>query len=509
MGEGITVRTMKDDIADLKGRPSSPVTKNEKSPKKELKPIPGKNPAKKGVIIGAIVLIGIAAGTGWVGYSQFAGKGFSNLLSSPSLPITDVIPADALAVVAYNASSDSNRSVITSYWAQKDESSSTIKDANPTDILSSSDAQGVYYFVLANNSTPFIVLQKTEKVTKYLNEAKDIKYVEKGGWYIAHQISVEDYNVDIQKGAYTGTQNAGLVTDSAFVARYIINSSIVPQILSLPQNLNINRQQIVFDLNQSSPDGQVDGSYTISETAVPERVTPDTTQLTALIPGDASFLRVGDNFSTDITQFQQTHPIFDVRAFAQPAVQQFLAKLTTPYAIYSRVGADGVPDTGLIIQLPDGLKAHSSNSQPIIEQLLTSFSPFVTGRALDAQVVFADGAYNAIPIRYANLEGQTASLDYTIGDNFILITSSREGMQALGAMALGAGDSMLSSTPWDSLLQKAESFVPYDMVAGNITEPAILSLIPGGQSSTQASVIVSTKQDNTGIHTHATVEFTK
>ncbi|MEO6077370.1 MAG: hypothetical protein ABIP54_01130, partial [Candidatus Andersenbacteria bacterium] len=290
----------------------------------------------------------------------------------------------------------------------------------------------------------------------------------------------------------------------------IINSNAISRALPLPVNLVINRDPVVFDVNTGSSDGAIHGTYALSQVAVPEKVNPDVTQLTDLVPSDAVFVRAGENFSDDILSFQQNHPIFDSQIFTQPAIQQFIAKLTAPYAIYSRVGADGAPDTGLIIQLPEALRGKISHSDSAIEQLLISFAPFVTGRPLDSQVVFADGSYNAIPIRYANLQGQSAALDYTVGDNFILISSSREGMQALGQMALGTGVSAFSSgASWGNLVQKAESFVPYSMVAGEITDPATRSILPGGEGSKRADVLVSTKSDNTGIHTHATVEFTR
>ncbi|MCE9643309.1 MAG: hypothetical protein K8Q97_03250 [Candidatus Andersenbacteria bacterium] len=510
MEEGITIRTMQDDVAGLKKQQLSAAGISGKTLKKELGPMPKKNPAKKGILVGGIILLFCVIGAGaWFGYSTFLSKGDVAMNSASPLPITEVIPSDVVAVVAYDASSDANRAVISSYWSNGGDASQVFKNADPTTLLTSTDAQSVYYFVLANNSTPFTVIPKTSQTTKYLQEGQGIKYAEKGGWYIVHELTIDDYTADIDRGNYSNNPNASLLPGSGFVARYIINSSLIPQLLSLPANLGIDRQQIVFDVNQVSGDGAVQGEYALSEIAVPEGVTPDTTQLTALVPGDASFLRVGENFSNDIAEFQQTHSVFDTHIFSEPAIQQYIAKLSTPYALYVRTGVDGVPDTGLIIQIPDTLKPHKGYSDPIIEQLLTSFAPFVTGRALGSQIVFADGSYNAIPIRYTNLEGQTSALDYTIGDNYILIASSREGMQALGAMALGTGSAMVSNSPWNTLLQKAKSFVPYNMIAGTIADPAMLSLIPAGQLHSQASIIVSTKGDNTGIHTHATVEFIK
>lgn len=510
MEEGITIRTMQDDVAGLKKQQTSALGASGKVPRKELGPMPKKNPAKKIALAAGTILLLCAIGVGaWFGYSTFLSKGDVSMHGASTLSITQVIPSDVVAVVAYDASSDANRAVISSYWNNGGPASEVFKSADPTALLTSSDAQSVYYFILANNSTPFSVIPKTAQTTKYLEQVQGVKYVEKGGWYIVHELTVDDYVADIDRGNYSNNPDAALLAGSGFVARYIINSSLAPQLLSLPANLGIDRQQVVFDVNQTSGDGVVQGEYTLSEVAVPQKVTPDTTQLTALVPGDASFLRVGENFSNDIAEFQQAHAVFDAHIFSEPAIQQYIAKLSAPYALYVRTGADGVQDTGLIIQIPDSLKPHKGYSDPIIEQLLTSLAPFVTGRALDSQIVFADGSYNAIPIRYANLQGQTAALDYTIGDNYILIASSREGMQALGAMALGTGSAMVSNTPWNTLFQQAKAFVPYNMIAGTITDPAILSLIPAGQLRSQASIIISTKGDNTGIHTHATVEFTK
>jgi hypothetical protein len=453
-----------------------------------------------------VLVIGIGL---WFTYTKFAGNNSGSISEQSTLPITDVIPKNVVAVVVYNGASSENKDVITSLWSAQDNGSSSVL-SNPSTVLTQTSIANVYYFTLPNNKVPFMVVPKNTDTTAYISGLQGVAQAERGGWYILHEGVIDDYKAAVDEGVFTSSSNASLVTASGFVARFIVDVSGISHVLPLPANLVISKEPVVFDVNSSSTDGAIHGAYTLSQTAVSEKVNPDVAQLTGLVPSDAIFLRTGEHFSDDILSFQQTNPIFDLQTFNQPAIQQFITKLTAPYAIYSRLGVDGTPDTGLIIQLPDSLRGHISHSDSAIEQLLISFAPFVTGRPLDSQIVFADGSYNAIPIRYANLQGQSAALDYTVGDNFILISSSREGMQALGQMALGAGVSAFSSgTSWESVMQKAESFVPYNMISGIITDSAMLSILPGGAGSKHADILVSTKSDNTGIHTYATVEFSR
>src|SRR3989344_1574014 len=513
MGEGITIRTIKDDLADLHVRGGGSAL--EQKTKKELQPIPQRAAKMRTAFIrlGIALLIVVGVAGGVYGYTAWQRQSAIPVLSTQQLAITDVIPESASMVVVYDISSDANRATTRSLWAsaldQQGQASNPVT-GNPTELLDVSDVTSIYFFTVLDDPAPFLVVQSTETTKNYLSQLSGVKFVENGGWLIAHITTIDKYVDDIGKGTFASSSDSALIGGSdGFVVRYIVSPSAVTQALSLPSNMMLNRKQVVFDINESASDGALHGKYQISESAVPAAVIPDTAQLTSLVPNDPNTLRVGDNFYNDILEFQKNYSVFDATTFSEPAIQQFIAKLATPYALYTRTGADGVPDTGLIIQLPGSLHAQLGHKDQVIENLLISMSPFVTGRKLDSQIVFGDGMNGGVPIRYANLEGQTAALDYTIGDDYILIATSREGMQRLSEMAIGNGSDMLSQDPWTAIVRATQDLVPSNMVIGAIKDPATLAILPQGVLHATASVLVTTKKDNTGINTHATILFTE
>ncbi|HSX24393.1 MAG TPA: hypothetical protein VLG69_00275 [Candidatus Andersenbacteria bacterium] len=514
---------MKDDIASLHGQPPSsfntqelPKKHSKYEVKKELSPIPQRATHMRhmsGLIIrasiGFVAILALITGA-WFAYTNIHIGNNPKSLSSTPLEIADVIPRSVMGIVTYDVSNADNRSTITSLWgSEQQQAGQNPINGNPTAILSVGGIQAVYFFTLPGDSMPFLIVKSTTESKQFLSQLSDVKYVENGGWLIAHASSIDSYISEVAKESFASSSDAPLLSGNGFVARYIISPSSVPQIFSLPSNMTVNSKQLVFDINQPPQNNVIQSQYTLSETAVPSAVIPDTTQLASLIPNDPHFLRVGSNFFEDISSFQNSTSSFDPTIFKQPAIQQFIAQLTTPYALYTRTGADGVADTGLIVQLPSNLIAKLGHQSQVVEDLLTSFAPFVTGRQLHPQIVFGDSSDGPIPIRYANLEGQTASLDYTIGDNYILISSSREGMHALSAMAAGQNNSMLQNDPWAQLIKAAPSFVPSDMVTGSIADPAMLSLLPKSSTDSTISIVISTKKDNTGITTHATLSLHK
>ncbi|MEO6077210.1 MAG: hypothetical protein ABIP54_00295, partial [Candidatus Andersenbacteria bacterium] len=195
MGEGITVRTMKDDIADLKNLPLSSSKKNNKNPKKELAPMPQHNPRKKIFIFAGLFVVLLLIGIGaWFAYSNFAGTTSGGTAEQAALPITDVIPNNALAVVVYNGGSVENKAVIASLWGSQ-ANGNVNSLTNPSRVFAQASVSAVYYFTLANNPTPFMVVQKTTDTTAYLATLQGVVQTERGGWYIAHESAVDDYTV--------------------------------------------------------------------------------------------------------------------------------------------------------------------------------------------------------------------------------------------------------------------------------------------------------------------------
>lgn len=512
MGEGIIIRTMKDDVADLKNQAPSVAVQKAVLPKKELRPIPEHASKARSVfgILGVGVLLILISAGGWYGVGVLRNVNMLGNNAQEELPISEIIPKSASMIVVYDLANEISRANIEALWATPQEvSQPDVVNGGPAGLLGITEITEAYYFTLGGSSSPFLVVKDSDQVTQFISQQRELQFTQKGGWIVAHHGNLNAYDSALASGAMTGEDIASLLGSSGFIARYIINPSDVSTIFSLPGSIKLNRKQIVFDVSAGSLGDGLHGEYQISGSAVPASVLPDTTSLASLIPSDPSFMRMGSNFFTDISEYEQMHHFFDAKAYNAPAVQQFLAKLVTPYSLYVRTGADGVPDIGLIIQLPDQLQGKLKYKESVVEQLLISMAPLVSGRPLATQIVFGDGINGSVPLRYTNLEGQTASLDYTIGDNFILIASSREGMQELTNMATGNGLAMLASGSWTNLVGLSDGVVQSDMVLGTIQDPATLMLLPGGSARTTASVLVSTKQDHAGINTNASIVFTK
>ncbi|MEK7499152.1 MAG: hypothetical protein AAB649_00935, partial [Patescibacteria group bacterium] len=438
---------MKDDIADAQSVPkveTAPVAPKQKDEKPQ-KPVAVHSdtlttPHSKfrGITMGIVYVVLFCAvfGGGIYGYMKWDTIKMLSNTTDTQIAFFQIIPKDAVASVHYKMDSQESRNMVRQMWsAAALAESNNATSGDPTSLLSISDIAEVNYVLLPGNKSPYLIVEKTEGIKQFVAQYSKEQVLEKGKWYVIHESKIGEYQAALDTGSIA--ENSALLasTDSSsYMIRYALDAAFVSQQFTSPVAVATrlsHMDALVFHVAGDSSDDTIRASALIAGDPPGEGVVESTTELMTLIPNDITFGRVGLNFAEDTKLLPEDTLQFDATTLAQPAVRQFIALFTTPYAIFERKGSDGVPDIGLILALPGSLKQKIKNGEPIIEQSLPALIPLIIGKTLGVQVAFNDGEYEKIPLRYVNVIGQTQSLDYVVGDNFLLISSSREGMNAL------------------------------------------------------------------------------
>lgn len=503
--DSLVIRTMKDDMNQEILAPSIQAT-TENKPKKQEKRVETTPPEvlhKHTVLIGIgyIVLFGFLAAAGWYGYVWVSSRQLTPTQGSQRRLVEEMIPKEALAIVAYTTDTDSRRADIRTLWETKGiEDPSTISD--PRGLLAIQDVQGVYYIVLQDVEQPFLLLEKTTSSEQYVSTQSAIVPYEKDGWYIFHQgatSATDQYIAALDRGTFA--QSGGLPTgNSSSVAQVILATPYALALLGdIAGDLSGTPEMpaLVFSVHPSSQGSTIRAHAAVPIPSMPERVLPSTAELAALVPGDVQFTSIGFNFAEDIAMWQQQTARLDATVLQQPAVRQFISLLTTPYAIFKRTGPDGVQDTGLIIGLPEELQKNLKTGEPIIEQTLPAFIPLVVGKSIGIQSAFHNGLYQNVPLRYINIVGQTQTIDYAVGDSFLLVSSSREGMEKLVDRALGETSAEQKQDIWRSEGKK--------VTFGSVQDPSFKALLPIPDATETVSITISEDITSTDRMFNATI----
>ncbi|OGY30708.1 MAG: hypothetical protein A2805_03285 [Candidatus Andersenbacteria bacterium RIFCSPHIGHO2_01_FULL_46_36] len=515
----LVIRTMKDDMNQMHSVPvvssSAPVPAAFPLSPKQDKPLPSSIPTsrtKHNIFVGVsciVVLAGLTA-AGWYGYVWWASRQVAPETVQQTRPVAEMIPKEATAIVTYSLDSQSRRTGVQVLWdAKSPVVAGSAIDGDPRELLALQDLTGIYYIVMQDNQRPFLLLQKTEGTDQYVATQSTIEHIEKDGWYILNRIGTDQYTAALDRGTVAEAGSLPVLRSASTVAQYIFTAPYASKLFNemASDAIGISRiSETVFEVDAPSQDGTIRAHAATAIAPVPEKLTPSVAELRSLVPGDAEFGHIGFNFADDVDTWQQETVRLDGSIMQQPAVRQFLSLLNTPYGFFKRTGSDGVRDIGLIIQLPESLQKNLKTGEPIIEQALPAFIPLIVGKALGIQSAFHDGMYGNAPVRYTNITGQTQALDYIVGDSFILISSSREGIGALIDIANEKGDTIQQKDPWKSLFEKSAALVEGKIVSfGRIQDPLLVSLMPIPSGLTQVPVILSEEATSTDSILHATL----
>lgn len=522
--EEVVIRTLKDDMSEMHS--VSVVSAIPSSTSSPMPAVPGivrqektiqQQPARTAkrnrriVLIGtfALFLLLVTAG-GWYGYMWWASRGSGKIQTDTKVSVAQVIPKEAIAVVSYSLESDSLRAGVKSLWDSNISSGSRhALDGDPRELLGIQDIHGVYYVVMQDNQRPFLLIEKTPSSTQYVATQSGVLPLDKNGWYVVSRVGTSQYQAALERG--TLMESGGLPPQNSLsaVARIQLSAPYASKIFNdvAGDALGISRiPMIAFEIDAPSGDGTIRANATSPVSAEPEKINPSVEDLLKLVPGDVEFTHIGFDFAKDTTSLQQETARLDGNIIEQPAIRQFISLLSTPYAIFKRTGSDGVRDIGIIVALPESLKKKLKTGEPIIEQALPAFIPLIIGKVAGIQSAFHDGAYQAIPVRYTNITGQTQALDYVVGDSFILISSSREGMSVLLDNALGGDNILQAKDPWKSLFSKSAAIVDGKIATvGYIQDPLLLSLLPVPSKMAKVPAVFSEEVTSTEHIVHASL----
>lgn len=527
MSDQLVIRTMKDDIAEMNSlppeAPAVPVKIKRKDAQAPVFSLPSKptplhssaeptsSKKRNNILIGIgyILLFFVLVGGGVYGYMQWSGMEATQDIPGEELSLFQVIPKEALAVVEYNVSTQENKDAILKMWTESTgENASSASEGNPTTILSLLGMNQLAYVLLPDDPKPFLLIRKDEGSKEYVAQQSGVQSLEIGGWYIIHTANIDQYSLKLAEGAISeGTPLVGTMDTPNYLIRYGMSPAFVSQQFNTLASSTIGLSRLdglVFYVLAPENDGTVRASAHVAGNPSGDGVSILTDDLVSLVPSDITFAYVGLNLFDELNVFQANSSLLDGSILAQPAIRQFLALLNTPYTIFERKGSDGIRDIGLVVKLPDSLRQKIKVGEPIVEQALPALIPLIVGKVLGIQLAFNDGLYNAVPVRYVNVSGQTQALDYSIGDNFLLISSSREGISSLIDTSLAGKQGISLEEPWKSLGEKAGQIIKNKaFVAGTLKDPALRSVLPVSSSIQQVPVMISWEKTSTGVDIQA------
>lgn len=516
----LVIRTMKDDMSETNSvsvvsaasatTPGFPLSQKQE---KKVKPqYPKVSHAKRSILVGiaCALFFGALTAAGWYGYVWWASHQAKSVLSEKKRQVSEMIPKEALAIVAYTLDSQSMRAGVKLLWDAKGTSVGMhIIGSDPRELLRIQDLRGIYYVVMQDSQGPFLLFEKTPLSEQYVSTQSAVKPFEKDGWYIINPLGTDQYTAALDRGTLAESGGLPGKKNASAVAQYIFTSLYASKFFNNMAEGALGASRVaavVFEVDPPLQDGTIRAHAATPISAMPEKLLPSVSELTTLVPGDAQFGHIGFNFAEDLAAWQQETSRLDPGIVEQPAVRQFISALATPYALFKRTGADGVRDIGIVIQLPVSLRKNLKTGEPIIEQALPALIPLILGKTVGVQPAFHDGTYENVPVRFTNITGQTQALDYTVGDSFILISSSREGIGVLADIALGKGDALKQKDPWKSLFEKSAALTEGKIISfGSIQDPALLSLLPVLDTVSSVPIIVSEETTSTDYTLHATL----
>jgi hypothetical protein len=518
--DGLVIRTMKDDMSEMHAVPVvsavAPIPKAQGGSATEAFPLPAKSgespkqttvkpvrtKRKIGRIILAVLVACLLIGGGWYGYVWWAQRENTQVVQEQPHRLEEMVPKEAIAVVSYTSESQAQKDAIKLFWNDKDPAfEGKALDGDPREVAALPGIKNVTYVMLQDNPRPFLVIEKNESSQQYVSTLRSVQLIDEGGWYVLHKIGTESYNEALGRGTVAESADSIITPSTGSIARYTLSAPYASKLLNDMASDAIGLSRIgsfSFEVATLPQDGTIRARATAPVPPVAEKPAPDIAELLTLIPGDADFGRIGFVFSDEVNTWQNENARLDGAVLSQPAVRQFISLLSTPYAVFKRTGADGVRDIGVIIQLPESLRKTLKIGEPIVEQSLSVMIPLVVGKVLGVQVAFHEGSYADVPLRYANITGQTQALDYTIGDTFILISSSREGMSALIDTVKGNSPALPVRAPWQPLFEKsAAMIVGRPITFGNLQDNLLVSLLPIPTGTAKVPALVSTQHTST------------
>lgn len=408
--------------------------------------------------------------------------------NSPQHPVaaaSAVLPADYLMLVRYQLSGVAERSAVSSAWQTARGGTVTTREllaGDPRLLLADPELTEMYYVLLEASTDPFVVVPKTALTTQHLVTSNSARLVERDGWYIAHAAAVEPYEAALAQGTLqtAGTPFSPLPENAPLqlhlgagmlptIRTGLVSSDFVAgQLQAATIAITVGAQPHVLQLAG------------LADYFSPPATTPTNQELLSYVPGSATAVRLGANFKNDVAAWLAGATALDSNIVQRPVVKQLLDQLTTPYAVltFAPTGARK-PALGLIIEIPPSLQGKITLQESALEQAVPALIPLILDRRTVAPVSFTEVAFRETPLRYANISGTMAALDYAVTDKHIIIATTKDSMLALLENVVGTPPVTPVPTVWDVLLTTWGALpAAHDIVIGKLSTPALLKLLP-------------------------------
>lgn len=521
-GDNIIIRTMKDDLGSRDAKPptspvGNPVTSEASFtgpaafplPPRGTAPIPPTVPAPfrstpnvtrrnrrrlmvwLGGVLAAIILIG---GGAWafITFVSAPAPAEETLGTSPA-PVSDLLPASAGLAIYYSFETPADRSRLLELWQN---SPKTLLQGNPKTLISDPKIEQFMYVGIPGESRPFLIIPKDQVSAELVEQLSPEQIFEKSGWVIFHALNVSPYPQALAQGAGLGSEIGGRLNQKTigrplhiYLSELALNQIRAGSAGQVFTTGAVQRMvlsvEIASDRNVLLLDGFGEGRSLPSPSLSPLAASNKADQaLLAGIPADAAFVRLGGNLAQDIEAWESLTHVLDTNVLEQSAVASLLNQLTGPYAYYQRLGEDGVEDVGLLVAIPPEIAPPIALGDAALEQTLPALTPLILPVKPVSLPAFADGVYEGVPLRFANLAGSAKALDYTVKNNLITLSTSKEGMFSALDVAGKKIPSLEASAPWQTLLA-AWGPVPAtpQFLLGHLNFSSVLDLLPTAQTS--------------------------
>lgn len=450
--------------------------------------------------LGLAVVGLVAAAGGWWWLIGFEG----GLSGGAVATAAEIIPVQHALVVAYPALSDETRSLLQARWetAAKPAGVGSLLNGDPRWLLTEADNTLFFFVMLPGEVRPYLVIPKTNATSKLLDGTQEGQVTLYKGWYVAHALDTKPYLTALAAGTasvQTVEQLAAAPTDQT-VMRWWMKSGAFQQtrvaVARRPwAKAPLEEAILAFSLPAEEKSLMIGGNS-------PQlSLSPATYQpaLLNIVPSDASLVHAGGNLKEAVERWQTAGGALSAERLERPLVKQLLDKLTGPYVFYYRLGADAVPDVGLIIDLaatPDLVASLLGDAG--VEAALPSWLNLLLDNPPMVDLIFTQRDYNGTLLKYVNVQGPELALDYAVIGNYLVAASSREGMlkvldiisqrEAVGATTDGQGWRDLV-TAWGDL-PTSEA-----MTVTKISYPPFRALLPPGNETVTVGLTMAAAEN--------------
>ncbi len=420
-------------------------------PMAPLNPMSGKSvvlPAEapkrgaKGILSILIVIVALILGAGAAWYFLF----FSSTNTAPTgevaKPVKEMLPETAIAITEYQLNETTIPKIKQLFSKQREAQPTfdTLLGGDPRLASQYPDVKEVYYVQLPGDPRAYLLSPETASLKKLFENTSASQTIVQGGWRIAHPVNVANFTAALIQGTMATQEPPALTAfTSSYGMRVYVSAEALTADIAKGAGISVTDTGVravnaKSDVNITGGNLlQFDGILT-SATAQGS-VSRQDPALLSLVPADAQFVYAGNDLGADIDTWASLQTsLLASEITSQPQLKQILLSLSAaPYVFYRESSPlDTTPRFGIIIKLTPQLVKSFTDDRVGLENTLFALRPLITGSTtpLPTLPLFADGVYDGLPLRYANINGPAQAIDYTIADPYLVIATSKDGMFA-------------------------------------------------------------------------------